>query len=703
MKKNLHALAGSLMTCLLLFFSFPSLAQITQTARVTSTTSVTRIREFHQEDITKTKLLPAGIQFDVIENILNIPNVDISLEPKDGDYLLYHPTPGFNSADERKAQISVVAYMYNKGSNNIDLDKVVFEYKRNNQTITKSVTLPRNIQIVEPGAVRLWQNSRDYHEWGDVIYLNAPFPTELKAKFYFRDFANPVTITKKLKPFNLGFSLPFKSSDLRKDEYWSSYSMHGGGGQVFAYDMGVEGYSNGAWNGILPNTTGLENDDSRIFGKPIYAMADGIVLHSLNDCPDNPKPYPPGLTDAQYDSIAKWQKDNLWGAKEYGGAGNHFYIKHGNYVALYAHMQGAKLNNKLTPKGSIVNKGDLLGYAGNSGSSSGPHLHVHVYTYKNDDEPEGGKFRPLLFDNGFTIGKEYYKEPLGNVSWTSLDKEGIPGEKAKASFIWPSEKHPFCGYPTNMAEIARHGLSESGYQEEFNKIWTCDYYPVWVDGFNVGAKTYFNMIFRPSKGVAWVARHNLDGNQYQSEFNTWSNAGYNLLNVDSYLRNGQIRYAAVWVKDNRITMGYHGRPIAWHETNFKKNTDAGWVPVNISCVESGGQVYVTALWEKKNVGGFYARPAMTLKQYNDFFKDYTDKQGFKVVYLNGYTLNGVPMLSGIWHKNVQGYSSWWAKHHLTAAGYQTEFTNLTGQNYLTRIVTGYADGGSMRFEGVWAK
>jgi len=94
---------------------------------------------------------------------------------------------------------------------------------------------------------------------------------------------------------------------------------------------------------------------------------------------------------------------------------------------------------------------------------------------------------------------------------------------------------------------------------------------------------------------------------------------------------------------------------------------------------------------------------MTLKQYNDYFKDYSEKQGFKVVYLNGYTLNGVPMLSGIWHKNAPDYNSWWAKHHLTAAGYQTEFNNLTGQGYLTRCVTGYADGNTMRFEGVWAK
>ncbi len=664
---------------------------------------LTRIREFHDvNELNKVKLQPAGIKFDVLDHAINIPKVEISLEPKDGDFLVYHPTPGFNSTDEKKAQISAIAYMYNKESTDIFLDYVVIEYKKNNQVISKTVNLAMD-QKIEAGVVRLWQNSRPYHEWGDIVYLDAPFPTEVKIKFHFKNFANPVTVTKKIKPFNLGLSLPFKASDLKKDEYWSSYSMHGGGGQVFAYDLGVEGYNNGGWSGNLPNTTGLENDDSRIWGKPIYAMADGIVIHSLNDCPNNPKPYPPGLTDQQYDDLAKWQKDNLWGSKEFGGAGNHFYIRHGNYVALYAHLQSGKLNSKFLAKGSAVKKGDLLGYAGNSGSSSGPHLHVHIYTYKNDAEPEGGVFRPLLFDNGFTIGKEFYTSPMSNTGWSHLDKEGITGEKSKASYIWPSDKHPYCNYPTSLPEIARHGLADAKYQEEFDKIWTCGFYPAWVDGFDVGGKTYFNMVFRPSNGKAWVARHSMNGAKYQEEFNKWDKEGYNLLNVDSYLRSGQIYYSAVWMKDNRTIMAYHGQSLAWHEANFKKNMDAGWVPVNISTVQGGGQVYVTALWEKKNVGGFYARPTMTLQQYNNYFKDYTDKQGFKVVYLNGFTMNGTPMLSGIWYKNAPGYTSWWAKHHLTTAGYQAEFNNMTGQNYLTNCVTGYADGSLMRFEGVWAK
>jgi len=665
---------------------------------------MTSIREFHQQELHKLRLTPEKIQFDKIEQMVNIPNVAISLEPKEGDYLVHHPTPGFTFFEAPKAQLSLLALMHNKESKNVDLDKVVIEYKQGNAKLAKTITLPADKQIVEPGYVRVWQNGRDYHKTGDVVYLESPFPSQVTVKFYFKNYSNPVTVVKKLKAFGTGFAPPFKAEDLKKDEYWASYSMHGGGGQVFAYDLAVDGYENGVWSDNLPGTNGTQNADKRVWGKPIYAMADGVVLHSLNDCPNNPKPIIASSTE-EYDQKAQEQKDKYWGKyeSEYGGAGNHFYIRHGNYVSLYAHMQKGTLNSKLLAKGTAVKKGDFLGYAGNSGSSSGPHLHIHLYTYKSDDKPEGGYYRPLLFNKGYVIGKEHYTKPMTNVNWGRLDNEGIPGLQGKASYIWPSDTHRYCSYPTHWGEVAKHGVPEGSFQTELDKIWTCGYYPVWVDGYDVNGKTYFNMIFRPSGGVQWVARHNMDGGAYQNEFNKWNDAGYRLLFVDSYLKDNKIRYAAVWRKDNRVIMAYHGMPLSQHEANFKKNADAGWVPVNVSPVSVAGQVYVTALWEKKNTGGFYLRPGMTLQEYKDTFKQYTDKEGFKLVYINGYVWNGKPMLSAIWYKNTPNYSSWSAKHYLTDSGYQNEYKTSTSQGHLTRAVTGYEAGNTHRFEGVWSK
>lgn len=63
-----------------------------------------------------------------------------------------------------------------------------------------------------------------------------------------------------------------------------------------------------------------------------------------------------------------------------GGYGNAVIISHGyGYETLYAHMSKIK-----TRKGQKVKRGDIIGYVGSSGLSTGPHLHYEIH---KDGEP----------------------------------------------------------------------------------------------------------------------------------------------------------------------------------------------------------------------------------------------------------------------------------------------------------------------------
>lgn len=75
-------------------------------------------------------------------------------------------------------------------------------------------------------------------------------------------------------------------------------------------------------------------------GTPIYATADGIV------------------------SKAEW----------FGGYGNYIQIEHGSDLQTrYGH-----LSRYAVESGQRVRKGDLIGYVGSTGRSTGPHLHYEV-------------------------------------------------------------------------------------------------------------------------------------------------------------------------------------------------------------------------------------------------------------------------------------------------------------------------------------
>ncbi len=102
-------------------------------------------------------------------------------------------------------------------------------------------------------------------------------------------------------------------------------------------------------------------------GTPIYATADGVVKVA-------------GFSD--------------------GGYGNHVVINHGyGYETLYGHMVRVKAR-----RGQRVKRGEVVGYVGSTGKSTGPHLHyeVHknnrkldpVYFFYNDLTPE--QFNEML-------------------------------------------------------------------------------------------------------------------------------------------------------------------------------------------------------------------------------------------------------------------------------------------------------------------
>ncbi|MGI9510575.1 MAG: M23 family metallopeptidase, partial [Geminicoccaceae bacterium] len=70
-----------------------------------------------------------------------------------------------------------------------------------------------------------------------------------------------------------------------------------------------------------------------------------------------------------------------------GSFGNLSRIKHGkNVVTAYAHLERFELG--LTP-GMWVKKGQVIGYIGTTGRSSGPHLHYEVLLNGEHVDPLG--------------------------------------------------------------------------------------------------------------------------------------------------------------------------------------------------------------------------------------------------------------------------------------------------------------------------
>jgi murein DD-endopeptidase MepM/ murein hydrolase activator NlpD len=76
------------------------------------------------------------------------------------------------------------------------------------------------------------------------------------------------------------------------------------------------------------------------------------------------------------------------------GYGNNVVINHGyGYETVYAHMSKFAVH-----VGQKIQRGDLLGYVGNTGTSTGPHLHYEVRKNGNPVNPANFYYNDLTPD-----------------------------------------------------------------------------------------------------------------------------------------------------------------------------------------------------------------------------------------------------------------------------------------------------------------
>jgi murein DD-endopeptidase MepM/ murein hydrolase activator NlpD len=366
---------------------------------------------------------------------------------------------------------------------------------------------------------------------------------------------------------------------------------------------------------------------------------------------------------------------------------NYVWIEHANGEwSKYSHMQTDSSTKKAKLKvGQFVTAGAYLGDEGKVGCAGGNHLHFEVGVPRatNPIETVGG----FLSDNS---GSKRNRVPrICGISGGIF----VDGESYEARDV-PGNIKPGSG------EVARHGLPAEDYQCLVDQAVDAGYRLEWVDGFSFKGKLYFNAVFRPKGAVQWSAVHNLNGDQYQDEFDKRKAQGYRLKHVDSYLVGNQIRYAAIFVKDGVAVAAYHGLSAADHQKKIDELTAGPWRPKVISVVSIGGNRSYTAIYESGSVGSWEAKSFLTPAEYQSQFDDNKQK-GRQLVYLNVYDHQGQPRFSAIWNSATQG--AFKARHDLSGSAYQQEWESALKSGMLTRAVTGYGDDGVAKYAAVWRK
>jgi hypothetical protein len=366
---------------------------------------------------------------------MSAPSVTVTIEPAiSGTVLFLECAPPVAGGNE-SGQMNLVLKIKNMGVDGLRFNKIEISVASSSTApMPFSVTLPKAGDPLLAANQQLnWVQPEDY-------LFAIPGSPSLTVKLYADGFSDPAVVTAPLGPHasptpDGSYRFWAEVRDLRPGEFWQVHGFgHGQSNyaQLFAYDVGVGVESGSSHDNRLPGTDNTRNDNYRIWGKPIYAIADGTVTHFLNDFPTNPHPK---LTDdfaTEFPDI-QLQIDALG-----HGNGNFFTITDttGEETVLYAHLQTGSLNPNLMSIGAAVKKGDFLGLAGNSGASGNPHTHIHANKANSNAKSWVDFPRPLPFRHARAIAWTALTSDASSVPWVKLNGRGVP---AADCAVWPSD------------------------------------------------------------------------------------------------------------------------------------------------------------------------------------------------------------------------------------------------------------------------
>lgn len=355
---------------------------------------------------------------------MSAPNLTITVEPAESSKVVYGALAAPTSADSSNGQLSLVLTINNNEPSSVHLNQV-----------TVSFVGPPNVSpsaIAADLTIPAAQQKKWYFASTNNIILPVPAPGTLKLALACDGFSDAAQVSVPLAQYvspadGGGYAFPGHADDLKKGEYWTgrsaAHGAAGGGTQLFAYDLLIRAFdpATNTWPTAVPGMDVTKNASYHIWGKPIYAMADGVVRQFRDGIAANT---PPGLPSPTPNPVE----------------GNHFYIQHGDDLALYAHFQAGTLNSALTSgpnpdgTGATVTRGQLLGLAGNTGNSSEPHLHIQV---NRTTVPWGGPPRPLPFNDIYVLDLSVVDSnpwpPNTDTPWNAVSAEALP---SLLSAIW---------------------------------------------------------------------------------------------------------------------------------------------------------------------------------------------------------------------------------------------------------------------------
>ncbi|WP_257145958.1 serine hydrolase [Bacillus thuringiensis] len=248
---------------------------------------------------------------------------------------------------------------------------------------------------------------------------------------------------------------------------------------------------------------------------------------------------------------------------------------------------------------------------------------------------------------------------------------------------------------------ARHGLTAAQFQVEFNSMVSQGFRLIDISGYGVGGVDLYTAIWEQSPGPQWEAYQGLLSADHQSLFTTLTAQGYRPVRVSGYEVADRDRYASLWQKTaGPDWRARHGLTPAQFQEELNTLSRQGFQLIDLCVYTVAGQPQFAAIWDEFQPTNSLVRYGLTSSQYQAELSHWTN-QGFLLWRVSGYEVAGQNFYAAIWIKGQN--VTWFARHGLSAADYQSEFNSMVERGFRLVKVNGYPLHGEAQYTTIWHK
>jgi len=171
-----------------------------------------------------------------------------------------------------------------------------------------------------------------------------------------------------------------------------------------------------------------------------------------------------------------------------------------------------------------------------------------------------------------------------------------------------------------------------------------------------GALRYAGIWVENKEGYAWSSKRNLTSDQYGTYFQEQKNKGFRLIDMEAYSTDHGTRYAAIWVKNKEGLLWAQLRNMSrtTYNQEVTSRLNAGYLMVDYESYQINGVQKYAAIWEKRSGFAQQIRTNLTQLEFSNRWREYTDK-GYRLVDFECYTTSSGTRYGGIWIENDSRY------------------------------------------------